>query len=134
MRTFRRRTARRLAPLAVGLPCVVAVVGYGELSAGSLVAVATTGAVLAGIGLVGRAGEAAPPVGRSAAPWLLWLAAVVAWELLTLVDDDLPTPSDLLDPVLAHPALRGAATIGWLAAGAWLLTRPGCPRDGCGER
>jgi hypothetical protein len=41
-----------------------------------------------------------------------------------LADDDLPTLSDLADPALASPALRGAATLCWLAAGAWLLTRP----------
>jgi hypothetical protein len=52
------------------------------------------------------------------------VAAVVGWELITLADDDMPTVSDLADPALAHPALRGAATLCWLAAGAWLLTRP----------
>ncbi len=97
---------------------------YGELSTRTLIAVGTTGAVLAAVGLACRVGEAARPVEGRGLPWLVWLAAVVAWELLTLIDDDLPTLSDLLDPVLAHPALRGAATVGWLAAGAWLLARP----------
>jgi hypothetical protein len=115
---------RRLAPVLLGAPCVAVVVVYGELSREALVAVAVTGAVLAGVGLTRRAGEAAPPVGRRGLPWLAWLAAAVAWELLTLVREDLPTLSDLLDPVLAVPALRGAATVGWLAAGAWLLARP----------
>lgn len=119
--------AWRLAPLALSAPCVAAVIVYGELSTGALVAVGTTGAVLAAVGLGRRAGEAAPPVGWRGLPWLIWLAAAVAWELLTLVDDDLPTLSDLLDPVLARPALRGAATLGWLAAGAWLLARPRHP-------
>ena len=49
----------------------------------------------------------------------------VAWELLTLLDDDLPTVSDLADLVLAHPPVRAAATLAWMIAGAWLLTRPG---------
>ena len=116
--------AQRLAPLALGAPCVAAVIVYGELSAGALIAVGATGAALAAVGLGQRAGEAAPPVGRRGLPWLVWLAAAMGWELLTLVDDDLPTLSDLLDPLLALPALRGAATVGWLAGGAWLLPRP----------
>ena len=116
--------ARRLALLGFGVPCVGAVVIFGELSTGALIAVGTTGAVLAGIGLARRAGEAAPPVGRGGWPWLVWIAAVVTWEALTLVDDDLPTFSDLLDPVLARPAPRGVATICWLMVGAWLLARP----------
>ena len=53
------------------------------------------------------------------------LAAGVAWELLALLDDDLTTVSDLADLVLAHPPVRAAATLAWLLAGAWLLTRPG---------
>ena len=120
--------AGRLGPLAFGVPCVIAVIVCGELSTGALIAVGTTGAVLAGVGLARRAGEAAPPVGRRGWPWLVWIAAAGTWEALTLVDDGLPTLSDLLDPILAHPALRGAATICWLMVGAWLLARP-CHRD-----
>jgi hypothetical protein len=96
----------------------------GELSTGALVAVGGTGVLFTVVGLAGRAGEAAPPVGRRGLPWLGWLAAAVAWEALTLLDEDLPTLSDLADPVLAHPPVRGAATVGWLVAGVWLLTRP----------
>ena len=120
--------AGRLTPLVFGVPCVAAVMICGELSTGALIAVGTTGAVLAGVGLARRAGEAAPPVGRRGWPWLVWLAAAVTWEVLTLFDGDLPTLSDLADPVLARPGLRGAATVGWLMAGAWLLARP-CHRD-----
>ena len=118
----------RLTLLALGVPCAGAVVNCGELSTGALIAVGSTGAVLAGVGLARRAGEAASPVGRGGWPWLVWIAAAVTWEALTLVDDDLPTLSDLLDPVLGHPAPRGVATICWLMVGAWLLTRP-CHRD-----
>lgn len=118
------RGARRLAWLAVWVPCVVAVTVYGELSSGALLGVGTTGTLLVGVGLARRAGEAAPPVGRDGVPWLGWLGAVAAWELLTLVDDSLSTLSDLMDPVLAHPGARGLATLGWLAGGAWLLGRP----------
>jgi len=97
---------------------------FGELSTGALVAVGSTGALIAIVGLADRAGEAAPPVGRRGLPWLGWLAAVLAWEVVSLVDGDLPTLSDLADPVLASPPVRGAATVFWLGVGAWLIARP----------
>lgn len=97
---------------------------FGELSTGALLAVLGTGLLVAGTGLAVRAGEAASPVGRRGTAWLVWLAAALAWELITLTDDRLPTVSDLADPLLAHPAARGAATLCWLAAGAWLIERP----------
>jgi hypothetical protein len=115
---------RALAAAAVAVPCVVVVGVGGELSTGALLAVGTAGAIVAGLGLVRRSGEAARPVGRRGRPWLVWLTVVVAWELVARVDDDLPTASDLADPFLAHPLLRGAATAGWLAVGLWLITRP----------
>jgi hypothetical protein len=88
------------------------------------VAVAATGLLVAGAGILRRAGEAAAPVGRGALPWLAWLAALAAWEALALAGQDIPTVSDLADPVLAHPLVRAAATAGWLAVGAWLIGRP----------
>jgi hypothetical protein len=115
---------RWLTGLAVGLSCVVAVVVFGELSTGALLAVGGTGVLVAVVGLARRSGEAALPVGRRGLPWLGWLAAGLAWEFLTLLDDDLLTVSDLADRVLAHPPVRAAATLAWLIAGAWLLTRP----------
>ena len=116
---------RRLTSLAVGLCCVFAVLVFGELSTGALLVVGGTGLLVAVVGLAQRAGQAAEPVGRRGLPWLGWLAAGVAWELLALLDDDLPTVSDLADLVLGHPPVRAAATVAWLIAGAWLLTRPG---------
>ena len=98
---------------------------FGESSTGALLAVGSTGVLVAVMGLARRAGEAAPPVGRRGLPWVGWLTAAVAWEVLTLLDDDLPTLSDLADVPLANPLVRGAATLGWLAAGAWLVARPG---------
>jgi hypothetical protein len=118
------RFARRVTVAAGAMSCVAAVVVWGELSLGALLAVGTAGTIIAGLGLVRRSGEAAPPVGRRGLPWLVWAAAAVSWELVMLADDDLPTVSDLADPALAHPALRGAAALCWLAAGAWLLARP----------
>jgi hypothetical protein len=116
--------ARRLTCAAAAVAAVAAVVAWGELSPGALLAVGGTGAVVVGLGLARRSGEAAPPVGRAGLPWLGWLAAAATWELWTLADDDVPTISDLADPLLADPALRGLATLCWLAAGAWLLARP----------
>ncbi len=120
---------RRLVFLAVAAPCVAAVMVSGELGTGALLAVGGTGVLCAVVGLAARVGEAEPPVGRRGLPWLGWLAAAVAWEVLTLLDEDLPTLSDLADPVLAHPPVRGAATVGWLVAGAWLLARPRHPPE-----
>jgi hypothetical protein len=122
------RSARRLTCAAATVSCAAVVAVAGELSTGALLAVAAAGAVVAAAGLARRAGAAAAPVGRRGLPWLGWLAAAVVWELVTLADDDLPTLSDLADPVLASPVLRGGATLAWLAAGTWLVTRPG-PRQ-----
>ena len=116
--------ARRLTSAVVATSCVAVVVAEGELSPGALLAVGATGLLVVGLGLVRRSGEAALPVGRRGLPWLGWLAAAVSWELGALAHDDLPTVSDLADPLLAHPVPRGAATVCWLAAGAWLLARP----------
>ena len=118
------RSARRLTCAAAAVACAAVVSVAGELSTGALLAVAATGAVVTAVGLARRAGAAAPPVGRRGTPWLAWLVVAVAWELVTLADDDLPTISDLADPVLAAPVLRGGATLAWLAVGAWLVTRP----------
>jgi hypothetical protein len=110
----------------IGCALVVALaVGLGgELSPTAHVAVLAAGAVVVGVALTRRAGAGSPPVGRTARPWLAGLAAVLAWEALALADEDLSTISDLLDPVLAPPAARTTATLAWLAAGAWLATRP----------
>jgi hypothetical protein len=104
--------------------CAVAVAVWGELSPGAHVAVGAAGAVVVGLGMARRSGEAAPPAGRRAWPWLAGLAAVLAWEAVALGADDLPTVSDLADPVLAHPVVRAGATLAWLAGGAWLVIRP----------
>jgi hypothetical protein len=115
----------RGATVATGaMSCVAAVMVWGELSLGALLAVGAAGTTVVVLGLVRRSGEAARPVGFRGLPWLVWTASAVAWELIALADDDLPTVSDLADPLLAHPALRGAATLCWLAAGVWLLARP----------
>jgi hypothetical protein len=115
---------RRITVAAGAVSCVAAVMAWGELSLGALLAVGAAGVIIACLGLLRRSGEAAPPVGRGGRPWLVWATAAVSWELIVLLDDDMPSLSDLADPALAHPALRGAATVCWLAAGAWLLTRP----------
>lgn len=115
---------RRSALISLGSVCVGTVAVFGELSVEALVAVSATGVIVLSAALTRRAGEATEPVGRRGLPWLAWLAAALAWELLVLADDAQPTLSDLMDPVLVHPAPRAAATAVWLAAGVWLLARP----------
>lgn len=117
------RVARGLAPLVLGVPCVAAVAIYGELSVEALFAVTATGAALAVLGLALRAGEASAPLDGGGRRWLIWVTAALSWELVTLVST-LPTLSDLGDVVLRHPPARAAATVAWLVAGAWLLSRP----------
>ena len=112
------------AAAVVAVGCAAAVAGFGELSTGALVVVLAAGTVVVGVGLVRRTGRGAPPVGRAVLPWLPLLAAVGVWELATLTSDRAPTVSDLLDPVLGIPVIRAVATLAWLAAGAWLVTRP----------
>jgi hypothetical protein len=116
--------ARRLTLATLALSCVAAVTAWGELSVGALLATGTAGTVVVVLGSVRRSGETAPPVGRAGLPWLALATAVVSWELVTLADDELPTASDLADPLLADPLVRGTATVCWLAVGAWLLDRP----------
>ncbi len=120
-----RRPTAAVTAVVCAVACATAVAVCGELSAGALLAVAVAGAAIVGVGLARRAGAAAPPVGRRGLPWLGLLAAGLAAETVALLDDDLPTLSDLADPLLAHPVARAAATVAWLAAGAWLVTRPG---------
>jgi hypothetical protein len=59
---------------------------------------------------------------RTHLPWLCWLVAFGAWELVALVRNDL-TISLLMDPVLVIYPLRVAGWVLWLWAG-WLLVRP----------
>jgi len=115
---------RRVEAAVVAAPCAVAVAVWGELSLGALVAVGTAGTLVVLVGLTRRSGEASPTVGRRALPWLVGLAAVTSWEVVALLSDEVPTVSDLADPVLARPVLRAVVTVAWLAGGAWLVARP----------
>src|SRR4051812_33994413 len=85
---------RWLTGLAVGLSCVAAVIVFGELSTGALLAVGGTGVLVAVVGLARRSGEAALPVGRRGLPWLGWLAAGPARGLPPPLRDDLFAGSD----------------------------------------
>ena len=116
--------ARRPLVAAGAVTCAAVVGICGELSLGALLAVVAAGTVVAGCCLIRRAGAGAPAVGGGGLPWLGWLAAALCWEMVARVDDALPTARDLADPLLAHPLLRGAVTLGWLAVGGWLLARP----------
>lgn len=95
-----------------------------------MAAVLTAGVVVAAVALVRRAGAGAPRVGPAGWPWLGWLVAASLWEAFVFLQrEQLPTLSDLLDPVLANPAGRLTATGIWLAIGFWLLARPTNRRD-----
>jgi hypothetical protein len=118
------RVIRGLTFGAVALFSAAAVMTCGELSVGALLAISTAGTVVVVPALVRHSGAAVPPVGRRGLPWLALATAAVSWELVTLADDELPTASDLADTFLDEPLLRGAATLCWLAVGAWLLDRP----------
>jgi hypothetical protein len=107
------------------IPVVATVATFGELSIEAFVAVLAIGCPLVASALLRRAGSAATPAGPGAFAWLGWLVAVALWELaLAWQHGAYPTLSDLADPVLAHPAARAVATLGWLATGLWLLRRP----------
>lgn len=120
----------RPAPVALAgcgvlaLGCAAVVAAYGELHAGSLVAVATTGTLIAGVGLIRRTGAGSPSGGRLPTAWLLLGAVLAVVEGVGLLDDGVPTVSDLADPALAVPGIRAAATLLWCALGAWLVARP----------
>jgi hypothetical protein len=107
------------------IPVVATVATFGELTLQSFAAVLAAGTLLTALALRRRSGSAAERVGPLGLVWLAWLAVVSLWELATLLDAaSLATLSDLMDPVLAHPALRGAATVVWAVCGWWLLRRP----------
>ncbi len=112
----------------LGVPCVAVVAIHGELSTAALLAVAVTGVALASVGLVRRAGEAAPPVGRRGLPWLAWLAAAGSWELLTLAANgltDMCSHPQVLTIAHAHkPYLSSTRVTGDVGQGARADTAP----------
>jgi Family of unknown function (DUF6186) len=108
----------------LALGSAAAVAAYGELHAGSLVAVGATGTLIAGVGLIRRTGAGSPSEGRLPNAWLSLGAVLAVVEVVALLDDGVPTVSDLADPALAVPAIRAAATLVWCAVGAWLVARP----------
>jgi hypothetical protein len=108
----------------LALGCAATVAAYGELHTGSLVAVATTGTLVAGVGLIRRTGAGSPSEGRLPNAWLSLGAVLAVVEVVALLDDGVPTVSDLADPALAVPVIRAAATLVWCAVGAWLVARP----------
>jgi hypothetical protein len=115
---------RVLAWTITVIPVTATVATYGELTVQAFVAVLLAGGALMAAALRRRAGSGSPavPGGRV---WLVWLVALGVWEFYTLLHEArLPTLSDLMDPVLARPVVRGAATVVWFAAGIWLLRRP----------
>ena len=127
------RPVHALAWAVAAIPVAATVATYGELTIQAFVAVLVSGGVLTAAALRRRAGSAAPAV-PGAVVWLVWLVAVGLWELYTFLHQQrLPTLSDLTDPILAHPLVRGAATVAWFSAGIWLLRRPTSATTSLGE-
>ena len=124
-----RLTRRQLLVWTVAAIPVAATVGtYGELTPEAFVAVLLAGSALSAVALRRRSGSGAERAPRAALAWLVWLVAVGVWELNTVLHESrLPTLSDLMDPILAHPLIRAAATVAWFLAGIWLLARPAAP-------
>lgn len=108
----------------LGLGCAAAVAGFGELHPGSLVAVVATGALVAGTGLLRRTGADPARGRRLPRGWLILGVVLAVFEGVALLHDGVPTVSDVADPALAVPVVRGAATLVWCAAGARLAMRP----------
>jgi hypothetical protein len=108
----------------LALGCAAAVAAYGELHAGSLVAVGATGTLIAGVGLIRRTGAGSPSEGGLPRAPLFFGAVLAVGEAVALLDDGVPTVSDLADPALAVPVIRAAATLVWCVVGAWLVARP----------
>ncbi len=127
------RTRPRLIT-AVAVVCALGVgvtVGLGgELSPAAHVAVLTAGAVVVGIGLTRRTGAGGAAGGRRGAAWFSVLALALAWEAVALARGELPTISDLLDPVLAPSRRPGDGDAG--LAGRRRLARD--PAGGDGRR
>jgi len=102
--------------------------GLRPFSAGATAAIVGAGAVAA---LLGR--FAAPPrrgiastTPAAAAPWVLAVAALAAWQLAALVQeprDDHPTLSSLTNATLDARPVRAMALAAWLAGAAWLGRR-----------
>lgn len=116
---------RTVAWTLAAIPVAATVARFGELSIEAFVAVMVAGVAVMSVGLWRRSGSAAQFVGPGGFLWLGWVTAVSAWELAMFLDDTrFPTLSDLMDPVLAHPVVRGTATVAWFAAGVWLVRRP----------
>lgn len=127
-----RLTRRQILVWTVAAIPVAATVGtYGELTPEAFVAVIVAGFALSGVALRRRSGSGAEPASRTALVWLVWLVAVGLWELNTVLHESrLPTLSDLMDPILAHPLIRATATAAWFLAGIWLLARPVAGEEG----
>jgi len=120
------RTRRTALVVAAGLLCGWWVTALTPFSAGATVAVLAFGAAeIAAAEVLRRrrhphrpSGAGRRPVlqGLAYLPWLLAIAGLAAWELFELFSlprSAHPTISSMVDPLLAHHALR------WLAFAAW---------------
>jgi hypothetical protein len=110
------RTRRTAVVVAAGLACGWWVTSLTPFTAGATVAVLALGVVeIAAAEIVRRRRRSDLP-GRAYLPWVVAIAALAAWELVSLFSQPRsahPTISSIVDPLLAHHAVR------WLAFAAW---------------
>jgi hypothetical protein len=69
---------------------------------------------------------AGPPAAGSAVPWVVVLAALVAWELIALFAGTRsahPTVSSIYDILAQWRAAKAAVLLAWLALGWYLVRR-----------
>jgi hypothetical protein len=132
----RRAVFRASTPLAIGAVLYAAVVGtFARWSWPISIAVAVPGALAVGyvwLGTPAIAANGARSQPRpSAAPWVIVLLALAAWEVqalllqpsLTTSSWAHPTLSTLMDPVLASHIGRSISLAVWLWFGGYLLER-----------
>jgi hypothetical protein len=132
----RRTVFRASTPLAIGAVLYAAVVGtFARWSWPISIAVAVPGALAVGYVWLGTPAIAANGArGRprpSAAPWVIVLLALAAWEVqalllqpsLTTSSWAHPTLSTLMDPVLVSHIGRSISLAVWLWFGGYLLER-----------
>lgn len=126
----RRHDLGRLLNVAVALALAVLAGRVASLTWPAALVVGIVGGVVVGVSLQrsqeGRrpAPERLDPVG--AAAWLALVVAILAWELIALLQGSTaehPSLSILLDPLFDDHVVRSAAFLGWLSLGVYLSRR-----------
>lgn len=78
------------------------------------------------IGYPEREGGAKPVTVRAAAPWIVFVPALVVLEFAALAAGsrpEVPTISSFLGPLFVDPTVRVVGYMAWLCTGYWLVLR-----------